>query len=82
MEELTSLNPYTKMTAIVAESPEELCEKIRSVLLPIKIVTIAPWYSNRVVAYVTSELTQEQMALASTKPKKPRKVVVNGSTSK
>ncbi len=50
-----SLNPYDALGVLIADSPTELVDLIRSIRTPIKIHFIVP-FGNRQAAYYTGDV--------------------------
>jgi hypothetical protein len=55
-----SLNPYDTLGVILADSPQELVEKIRQVRTPIKIHFIVP-FGARQAAYYTGDTNAQKV---------------------
>ena len=50
-----SLNPYQALQTVSSTSPDELCEKLRSIKRPIKIIQIVA-SNNQYTAFFTGDV--------------------------
>ena len=67
--EFDSLNPYQTLVQVVAESPGQLVELLKSIRTPIKIVSIVG-YGTKQVAYIVGDVR------VSEKPQKIKTIKV------
>jgi len=58
MVEFDSLNPYQSLVPVVADTPAQLVDMLKSIRTPIKILAIVP-FGTKQVAYVTGDVRVE-----------------------
>lgn len=65
MELFDSINPYTSLEVIIADSPQALVDLLKQIRTPIKIMAFVQ-VGNRSAAYVTGDIRIKEL-----KKKKP-----------
>lgn len=58
MVEFDSLNPYQSLVPVVADTPGQLVDMLKSIRTPIKILSIVS-FGTKQVAYITGDVRVE-----------------------
>jgi len=67
MEQLfTSTNPYDRIEALVADSPDDLVKMIKKIITPIRIIAIVG-FGTKQVAYIAGDVRAEEVKRAKIK---------------